>query len=128
MPQNKVQFHTGMALSGFIERYATEALYEQAMEPYRWPRGSICVGERRFSELEPFRSVNTFISNAKTAITGTYHPFHFHKCRHRHLAEAQYRSNHRFDLASLVWRLAQTYMRKAPCPERRVRPAQVAVS
>jgi hypothetical protein len=37
--------------------------------------GAIIVGKHTSSDLEPFRWVNTFISNAKTAITGTYHHF-----------------------------------------------------
>jgi transposase-like protein len=85
--------------------------------------GAIVVGNRKSSELEPFRWVNTIISNAKTAIAGTYHHFDFAKYRHRYLAEAQYRVNHRFDLASLVARLAHTCVRTAPCPERWLRLA-----
>lgn len=90
--------------------------------------GAIIVGDHKSSELEPFRWVNTFISNAKTAISGTYHHFDFDKYRHRYLAEVQYRVNRRFDLASLVGRLAYTCVRTAPCPERWLRLAQVAVS
>ena len=52
--------------------------------------GAIIVGPRKSSELEPFRWVNTFISNLKTAIRGTYHHFDFGKYRHRYLGEAQY--------------------------------------
>ena len=87
--------------------------------------GAIIVGTRKSSELEPFRWVNTFISNAKTAIAGTYHHFDFAKYRHRYLAEAQYRVNRRFDLASLVDRLVHTCARTAPCPERWLRLAEV---
>jgi hypothetical protein len=87
--------------------------------------GAIIVGNRKSSEIEPFRWVNTFISNLKTAIGVTYHHFDFDKYRHRYLAEAQYRVNRRFDLASLVGRLAHTCVRTAPCPERRLRLAVV---
>jgi transposase-like protein len=90
--------------------------------------GAIIVGDRKSSELEPFRWVNTFISNCKTAITGTYHHFDFDKYRHRYLAEVQYRVNRHFDLASLVGRLAHTCVRTAPRPERWLRLAAVAVS
>lgn len=85
--------------------------------------GAIIVGDRQSSELEAFRWVNTFISNAKTAITGTYHHFNFDKYRHRYLAEAQYRVNRRFDLASLVGRLVHTCARTQPCPEMWLRQA-----
>jgi hypothetical protein len=83
--------------------------------------GSIIVGDRKSSDLEPFRWVNTFIANAKTAITGTYRHFKFDKYRHRYLAEAQCRVNRRFDLGSLVVRLVHTCVRTAPCPERSLR-------
>jgi len=90
--------------------------------------GAIVLGNVKSSELEPFRWVNTFISNTKTAITGTYHHFDFDKYRHRYLAEAQYRVNRRFDLASLVGRLVHTCARTAPCPERWLRLADTEVS
>ena len=90
--------------------------------------GAIIVGERNSSDLEPFHWVNIFISNAKTAITGSYHHFDFAKYRHRYLAEVQYRVNRRFDLASLVRRLAHACVRTAPCPENWLRRAAVEVS
>lgn len=79
--------------------------------------GAIIVGKLKSSELEPFRWLNLFISNLKTSIRGTYPHFDFAKYRHRYLAEAQYRVTHRFDLASLVGRLANTCVHTAPCPE-----------
>ena len=88
--------------------------------------GAIIVGMHRSSDLAPFQWVNTFISNAKTAITGTYHHFDFAKYRHRYLAEAQYRVNRRFDLSSLVGRLVHSCARTAPCPERWLRLAEVS--
>lgn len=90
--------------------------------------GAIIVGQRKSSDLEPFRWVNIFIANVKTAITGTYHHFDFAKYRHRYLAEAQYRVSRRFDLASLVGRLVHTCVRTAPCPEHWLRRAEVEVS
>ncbi len=79
--------------------------------------GAIVVSPRKSSALEPFRWVNTFISNLKTSIRGTYHHFDFQKYRARYLAEAQYRVNRRFDLPSLVGRLVHTCAKTAPCPE-----------
>jgi len=90
--------------------------------------GAIIVGARKSSELEPFRWVNTFISNVKTAIHGTYHHFDFEKYRHRYLAEAQYRINHRFDLSSMLGCLVRTCARTRPCPERWLRLAEVGGS
>jgi transposase-like protein len=90
--------------------------------------GAIIVSPRKSSELSPFRWVNTFISNAKTAIRGTYHHFDFAKYRRRYLAQAQYRINRRFDLPSLVGRLLWASARTAPRPERWLRMAQVRAS
>jgi hypothetical protein len=88
--------------------------------------GAIIVGTHKSSDLAPFQWVNTFISNAKTAITGTYHHFDFAKYRHRYLAEAQYRVNRRFDLSSPVGRLVHSCARTAPFPERWLRLAEVS--
>ena len=87
--------------------------------------GAIIVSPRKSSELSAFRWVNTFISNAKTAIRGTYHHFDFAKYRRRYLAQAQYRINRRFDLASLVGRMVWASARTAPCPEHWLRLAEV---
>ena len=78
---------------------------------------AIVVTPRHSSDLEPFRWVNTAISNLKTAIRGTYHHFDFRKYSRRYLAEAQYRVNRRFDLPSLVGRLLHACANTAPCPE-----------
>ena len=88
--------------------------------------GSIIVSPHKSSELEPFRWVNTFIANAKTAMRGTYHHFDVDKYRHRYLAEAQYRINRRFDLRSLVGRLVHACAHTAPCPEKWLRLAKVS--
>ena len=79
--------------------------------------GVIIVTPRQSSDLEMFRWVNTFISNVKTAIHGTYHHFDFKKYRARYLAEAQYRINRRFELHTLVDRLLWSCARTAPCSE-----------
>lgn len=83
--------------------------------------GAITVSPRKSSELAPFQWVNTFISNLKTAIHGTYHHFDFKKYRHRYMAEAQYRINRRFELASMLPRLVIACARTKPCPERWLR-------
>jgi len=79
--------------------------------------GAIVVSPRRSSDLEAFRWVNTVISNVKTAIRGTYHHFDFAKYRARYLAEAQYRINHRFNLATLVGHLLGACLATPPSPE-----------
>jgi transposase-like protein len=79
--------------------------------------GAIVVSPRRSSDLEAFRWVNTVISNVKTAIRGTYHHFNFAKYRARYLAEAQYRINHRFNLATMVGHLLRACVATPPSPE-----------
>lgn len=85
--------------------------------------GAIIVTPHRSGDLEPFRWVNTFIANLKTAIRGTYHHFKFRKYTRRYLAEAQYRINRRFDLPSLIGRLLHTCARTPPAPEKWLRLA-----
>lgn len=90
--------------------------------------GAIFSGNHQSSELELFLWINTFIFNAKSAITGTDHHFDFDKYRYRYLAEVKYRVNHRFNLAFLVSRLLCICARTASCPERWLRLAEVAPS
>jgi len=88
-----------------------------AAAPHVAEYGAIILGRKKSSELDLFRWVNTFISNLKTAIGGTYHHIDAHKYRARYLAEAQYRVNRRFELRSLVDRLLVACARIPPRPE-----------
>jgi hypothetical protein len=76
--------------------------------------------------LAHFRCVNTFISNAKHAITRTYHHFDLANYRHRYLPDVQDRVNRRFGLPSLVGRLPCSCVRTAPCLERWLSFAEVS--
>ena len=58
-------------------------------------------GGKASTRLPQFKAVNTFLGNLKRALGGTYHAFDFAKYAHRYLAEAQYRFNRRFNLASI---------------------------
>jgi transposase-like protein len=80
------------------------------------------LGSGRASAQHPeFRWVNTLLSNLKTALSGTYHAFKFWKYAHRYLAEFQYRFNRRFDLCSILSRLATAAVETGPRPERVLR-------
>jgi ribosomal protein L37AE/L43A len=70
------------------------------------------------AQLQQFRAVNTFLGNLKTALSGTYHAFKFTKYAHRCLAEAQYRFNRRFNLATILARLLRAAAVTPPrsCP------------
>ena len=83
-------------------------------------------GGRASVELPEFRSVNTLLGNLKTAFAGTYHSFDFAKYAHRYLAEVQYRFNRRFDLRAILVRLLNALLTAPPCPERRLRAAEVS--
>ena len=86
---------------------------------------AIVVSPRKSSEFEAFRWVNTFISNLKTSMRGTYHHVNVHKYAGRYLAEAQYRINRRFELRSLVGRLLKTCAGTPPSPEQWLRLGEI---
>jgi hypothetical protein len=72
---------------------------------------------KRAASWAPFRSVNTTLGNIKTAIAGTYHhvsPKH----AQGYLTSFAYRFNRRFELDSIVERLAWAATRTAPQPYR----------
>src|ERR671910_1225804 len=72
---------------------------------------------KRAATWTPFRWVNTCLGNIKTAIAGTYHhvsPKH----AQAYLASFAYRFNRRFQLDSIVERLAWAATRTAPQPYR----------
>ncbi|MCA3033072.1 MAG: IS1595 family transposase, partial [Rhodocyclaceae bacterium] len=54
----------------------------------------------------------------------TYHAFGFRKYAHRYLGPVQYLFNRRFDLRTILQRLARAASQAAPCPLRRVRAAE----
>ena len=79
---------------------------------------AVTGGGKGSSKLPQFKAVNTLLGNLKTSLKGTYHAFDFTKYAHRYLAEAQYRFNRRFNLASILARLLRaaslTQPRSAP--------------
>jgi len=81
-------------------------------------------GGKASVKLAQFKAVNTVLSNLKTALSGTYHAFKFAKYAHRYLAEAQYRFNRRFNLASILARLLRAASLTPPRPCARIRMAE----
>jgi hypothetical protein len=57
------------------------------------PMSIITGGGAASVKLEPFRAINTFLGNLKTAYSGTYPAFDFAKYDPRYLAEVQFRFN-----------------------------------
>ena len=70
-------------------------------------------------------AINTLLGNLKTALSGTYHAFDFVKYAHRYLAEAQYRFNRRFNLASILPRLLRAASVTTPRNAQFIRAAEV---
>jgi len=75
-------------------------------------------------KLPQFKAINTVLGNLKTALKGTYHAFDFTKYAHRYLAEAQYRFNRRFNLASILARLLRAACCTSPRPAPLIRMAE----
>ena len=82
----------------------------------------VCGGGRASVEEVEFYWVNTVLGNLKCALRSTYHSI---KPKHsqRYLAEFQYRFNRRFDLTTILTRLAYVSVRTPPMPERLLRLA-----
>ena len=84
------------------------------------------TGGRALSAKHPsFVAVNTALGNLKTALAGTYHAFAFDKYAHRYLGQVQYLFNRRFDLRTILGRLARVASLARPCPLRAVRAAEL---
>ncbi|MBX2859120.1 MAG: IS1595 family transposase [Cellvibrionaceae bacterium] len=82
----------------------------------------VCGGGRASVEEPEFYWVNTILGNLKSALRSTYHSVS-KKHAKRYLAEFQYRFNRRFDLPSMINRLAWVSLRTPPMPERLLRMA-----
>src|SRR5215203_3704898 len=74
---------------------------------------------KRAATWTPFRWVNTCLGNVKTAIAGTYHHVSA-KHAQQYLTSFAYRFNRRFQLDSIVERLAWAAVHAAPQPYRAV--------
>jgi transposase-like protein len=72
-----------------------------------------------------FLAVNTVLGNLKTALAGTYHAFDFNKYAHRYLAQVQYLFNRRFDLRSILVRVARAACATKPQPLHVILAAEV---
>ena len=80
--------------------------------------GAACV------KLPQFKAVNTVLGNLKTALAGTYHAFGFAKYAHRYLAQVQYLFNRRFNLRTILTRLARAACATHPHPLLAIRAAE----
>ncbi len=73
---------------------------------------------RPASSTSDFGTVSTLISNVKATMTGTYHAIKFAKCRHRYLAEVQFRFNRRYDMRAMLGSLLRAMDATPRQPER----------
>ena len=83
----------------------------------------IVGGGKQAVEHPAFKWVNTILGNVKNSLKGTYHSFR-RKHIPRYLAEFQYRFNRRFDLPSMIPRLAYVALRTPPMPMRLLKLAE----
>ena len=74
------------------------------------------AGGNKEVQNSTFKWVNTVLGNVKKSITGTYQAIQKHY--HRYLASFAYRFNRRFDLGSMLARLAWVALRTPPMPSR----------
>jgi transposase-like protein len=71
-----------------------------------------------------FWAVNTALGNLKTSLSGTYHAFGFEKYGHRYLGQVQYLFNRRFELRSILQRMASAACQAKPFGLKAVRMAE----
>ena len=74
---------------------------------------------KRAASWAPFRWVNTCLGNIKAALVGTYRHVSAKHAQH-YLASFAYRFNRRFQLDSIVHRLAWAAVHTSPQPYRAV--------
>ena len=87
---------------------------------------SIKTGSGKQAARAPaFKWVNTALGNIKAALVGTYRAVR-EKHVPRYLAEFEYRFNRRYDLQTMIPRLAFAALRTAPMPYRLLKLADVA--
>jgi len=89
-------------------------------EPHVTGGGAACV------KRPEFLAVNTVLGNLKTAFSGTYHAFGFAKYGHRYLAQVQYLFNRRFNLRTILVRLARAACATPACPLQAIRVAELS--
>lgn len=77
-------------------------------------------------KLPQFKAINTVLGNLKTAFAGTYHAFDFAKYAPRYLAQVQYLFNRRFNLRTILTRLARSACNCEPFPLLVIRAAEPA--
>jgi hypothetical protein len=75
---------------------------------------SIKTSRNKDVQNSTFKWVNTVLGNVKKSITGTYQAVHKHT--NRYLASFSYRFNRRFDLSTMLTRLAYVALRTEPMP------------
>ena len=77
---------------------------------------AIKTGGNKEVQNSTFKWVNTVLGNVKKAISGTYQAVQKHA--YRYLASFAYRFNRRFDLSTMLTRLAYVALRTEPMPFR----------
>ena len=77
-------------------------------------RSNLHRGGKASAKHPQFSAVNIMLGNLKTAITGTYHAFHFGKYAPRYLAEFQFRFNRRYRMRQMLPRILSALIKAGP--------------
>ena len=108
---------TKKSIKDFAERSlaAPATLVSDGLGCFMAVRGSAILHELHVSgggaasvRNPSFIAVNTVLGNIKTSTSGTYHAFEFAKYAKSYLGQIQYLFNRRFDLRSILRRLARS--------------------
>ena len=98
----------------------------KAVTPAGCVREPTVGGGRKSKELPEFQWINTVLGNLKTRLRGNYHAFRFAKYATRYLGAFAYRSNRRFNLATLAEQLLIAVVHCGPRTEPALRGAELS--
>ena len=73
-----------------------------------------------------FRAVNTALGNIKTSLSGTHHAFAFKKYGQRYVGQIQYLFDRRYNLRTILLRLARDAAQASPRPLKTTRAAEAS--
>ena len=128
MARNKVQFQKGLSMVEFLKKHGTEEACRDAVFKLHWPSGFLC----------PECGNSTYCVLKSRAIFQCHHCHHqasltartiFEKTKlkrlGRYLGTFAYSFNRRYELGSMIERLAYVACRTAPLPYRFATMAEV---
>jgi ribosomal protein L37AE/L43A len=126
MARNMVQFRKGLGMVDFLKKYGSEDACREAVFKFRWPEGFRCpeCGNSSYCEIKARQIFQCQRCHHQTSLHGTYKAVRG-KQLVRYLGAFAYRFNRRFELGSMIERLAYVACRTAPLPYRFATMAEV---